>query len=334
LRGAVTFWLGLVPSAAFVVIWGPPANPQTMPAPLALERTIPLAGVKGRIDHMTVDLTHQKLFVAALGNGTVEAIDLAKGEVVGHLIGLSEPQGLAYLPGRDELVVATGDGSVSFYRAADLTLVGRIKLGDDADNVRVDPANGHVLVGYGVGALAVVDPASRKVIATLPLPAHPESFRIDAQRRRVFVNLPGAGQIAIGDLATMKVTASRKAAHAANYPMIYDPAANTVTVVYRLPSRLVTTEADTGRVIQDVAVCGDADDVFQDAKRRRLYVSCGSGELDVLEGPAGAYRKLVSVKTRPGARTSFFAPELDRLFVAVRSDDGKDAAILVFRPEG
>jgi DNA-binding beta-propeller fold protein YncE len=313
---------------------GPPARSQTATAPLTLERPIPLAGVKGRIDHMAVDLVHQRLFVAALGNGTVEVVDLPKGRVTARITGLSEPQGLAYLPDQNELVVATGDGFVRFYRAADLGLITQLKLGDDADNIRINPANGHALVGYGVGALADIDPATHKVVATLPLPAHPESFRIDPARHRAFINLPGAGQIAVGDLTGMKVTASRKAAHAANYPMVYDSVANTVTVVYRLPPRLVTTEADTGRVVQDVAVCGDADDVFQDAKRQRLYVSCGSGDLVVLEGPAGAYRKLASIKTRPGARTSYFAPELDRLFVAARADGGKEAAILVFRPEG
>src|SRR5512132_3747987 len=48
--------------------------------PLLLERRIPLADVSGRIDHMAVDLRRQRLFVAELGNGTIDVIDLTTGK--------------------------------------------------------------------------------------------------------------------------------------------------------------------------------------------------------------------------------------------------------------
>ena len=48
--------------------------------PLVLERTIPLPGVSGRIDHMAVDLRRGRLFVAELGNGTIDVVDLAEGK--------------------------------------------------------------------------------------------------------------------------------------------------------------------------------------------------------------------------------------------------------------
>ena len=90
--------------------------------PLALERTIPLHGVKGRIDHMAVDIAHHKVFVAELGNGSIEALDWLTGRSLGRITGLKSPQGLAYLPARNELVVASGDdGTVRFYQADDLT---------------------------------------------------------------------------------------------------------------------------------------------------------------------------------------------------------------------
>ena len=302
------------------------------PATLVLERTVELPGITGRIDHLAVDLVHRRLFVAALGNGSVEAVDLDKGQVTARAMGLNEPQGVGYLPARDELVVASGDGTVRFYRGADLSPTGSLKVGDDADNVRIDPCSGLVIVGYGGGALASIDPASRKVVSTLPLSAHPESFRLDPAHHRVFVNLPGAGQLAVGDLATGKVVATRKAAHAAGYPMLFDAAANAVAVVYRLPARLVMSDADSGAVTQDIDVCSDSDDLFLDAKRRRIYVSCGAGAVDVLEAGQGGYHRIERVRTRSGARTSLFVPELDRLYVAARAADGKPAAILVFRP--
>ena len=51
-------------------------------APRPPERTIPLPNVKGRIDHFTIDLLNERLFVCALGNDSVEVIDLRNGERV------------------------------------------------------------------------------------------------------------------------------------------------------------------------------------------------------------------------------------------------------------
>lgn len=308
-----------------------PAAQSQAPA-LVLEQTIDLPNVKGRIDHLAFDPQHKRLFVAELENGTIEAVDLAQGRTAGRISGLGEPQGLAYLTANDELAAAAGDGVVRFYAGADLKPVGEIKLGSDADNVRVDPANGDVVVGYGSGALAVIDPAAKKVIRTIALPAHPESFRIDAEHRLAFVNLPGASKIGVVNLDAETLTATRPAAHMANYPLLLDAASGLLAAVYRLPARLVLTDADSGAVRQDLSTCGDSDDLFLDAKRHRIYVSCGSGDLDIFEASAAGYVPTGHIKTRSGARTSLFVPELDRLYVAARANGGKPAAILVYRP--
>jgi hypothetical protein len=247
--------------------------------------------------------------------------------------GLSEPQGLAYLPAVDQLAVASGDGVVRFYRGSDLAPAGEVKVGADADNLRVDGA-GRLVVGYGDGALAVIEPSDRRIVSTAQLDAHPEGFRLDLERGRAFVNLPGRGALATVDLASGRVLRSDRAAYAAAYPLQYDKASNRVSVVYRVPARLVVTDADTGKRLQDVSVCGDADDLFVDSRRLRVYVSCGSGAVDVFEASDPRYRRLARIKTRKGARTSLFVPELDRLFVAARAGGGQPAAILEFSPRG
>ncbi|HEY2658362.1 MAG TPA: hypothetical protein VGI79_01475 [Caulobacteraceae bacterium] len=299
-------------------------------APLILERTIPLKGVGGRIDHLVVDAAHQRLFVAELGNGSVEALDLARGASLGRISGLKEPQGLAYLPERNELVVASGgDGMVRFYRADDLSLAGSLALGDDADNVRVDPRSGRLIIGYGSGALAVIDPASRAVVARIAMPAHPESFRLNGDR--VWVNVPDARRIVVADLQTGRIAASWPARHGFNFPMALDAPSHILAIVFRLPARLQMLAADTGATRADVATCGDADDVFFDSKRPRLYVICGAGAVDVVDTVHVA--RMARIVTRSGARTGLFSAELDRLFIAARaSSTGGDAALLVYRP--
>ena len=304
--------------------------------PLVLERTIPLPDVSGRIDHMAADLRRGRLFVAELGNGSVDTVDLASGRVIHHVTGLKEPQGVGYDPATDLLAVASaGDGSVRLFRGEDLQPAGTIALGEDADNVRLDPRSGHLVVGYGSGGLATLDPRRQAVVGTVKLPAHPEGFQLDLDAGRAYVNVPDAGQVAVVDLRAGKLVAGWRVPDGlqANFPMALDAAAGLLATVFRSPARLVLLDTRTGAVTTTLPTCADADDVFIDPRRRRLYVSCGEGAVDVVQQDPAGDRLLARIRTRSGARTSLFVPELDRLFVAARAGVlGTDAALLVFRP--
>ena len=165
---------GVTMLAALVGLLFPAASRAEDPAPLVLEAKIPLGDVSGRIDHLSVDMKRQRLFVAELGNNSLGVVDLAAGKVLRAIAGLKEPQGVAYVDFADSIYVANaGDGSVRVLGGDDLASIGRIELGDDADNVRVDAQHSRVLVGYGKGALAVIDPATRTKVADIRLKGHP-----------------------------------------------------------------------------------------------------------------------------------------------------------------
>jgi hypothetical protein len=119
--------------------------------------------------------------------------------------------------------------------------------------------------------------------------------------------------------------------HGGNFPMALDRDDARVFAVFRSPSRLAAFSYEKGAVVAEVDVCGDADDVFMDAKRKRLYVSCGAGFVDVFRVEATALRRLAHLASADGARTSLFVPEFDRLYVAVRARAGQSAAIWVYR---
>jgi YVTN family beta-propeller protein len=301
---------------------------------LELEGKIPLGKVSGRIDHFAVDLEHRRLFVAELGNDSVGVIDLKTRRLARTLTGLREPQGVGYEPTTDTLYVANArDGSVHLFQGADLVPAGSIALGDDADNIRVDTRSNRVFIGYGSGALAVVDPSSRKKIGDIALKAHPESFRLDPSHGRIFVNVPDAAEIAVVDIASGRQIGGWPTHDArANFPMAFDSETRQVLVAFRRPARLMAFGADDGSVRANLDLCDDADDVFVDARRRRVYVSCGEGVVDIFEQRTGKYLRVGHVATASGARTSLFVPELDRLFVAVRATFRQPGAIWVFRP--
>ncbi len=315
------------------LMWPATLLAQTTGAPLVLEAKIPLGEVSGRIDHLGIDVKRQRLFVAELGNNSLGVVDLAAGKVLRRIAGLREPQGVAYAPFADSIYVANaGDGSVRVLRGEDLAVVGRVELGDDADNVRVDAQRSRVLIGYGKGALAVIDPASRIKTADLRLKGHPEGFQIDETGTQVFVNVPDARDIEVVDLATKASRSLPMEGLRSNFPMAIDHDAHRVLVVFRSPATLMALSSQDGRVAAKLETCGDADDVFVDAKRRRVYVSCGEGVIDVFEQREAGYGRLARVPTVSGARTSLFVPELDRLYVAARAQQNEPAAIWVVRP--
>jgi YVTN family beta-propeller protein len=315
------------------LMWPATLLAQTVGAPLVLEAKIPLGQVSGRIDHLGFDPKRQRLFVAELGNNSVDVVDVAAGKVLYRITGLSEPQGVAYVPFADSVFVANaGDGSVRVLRGDDLTPIGRIELGDDADNVRVDTSRKQVLVGYGKGALAVIDPVSLSKTADIRLKAHPEGFQIDETGTEVFVNVPGAHEIVVADLATGSTQSLPTQGAGSNFPMAIDGEGHRVVAVFRSPPTLMAVASQDGHVVAKAETCGDADDVFVDRKRRHVYVSCGEGVVDVLEPGEAGYRRVARVPTVSGARTSLFVPALDRLFVAVRAASHEPAAIWVFRP--
>jgi DNA-binding beta-propeller fold protein YncE len=330
LRNSVTPFLA---AAAIAIAVGLASAETLSTRPLELETKILLGDVRGRIDHMAIDLARRRLFVAELGNNTVGVVDLNERKVVHVLPGLKEPQGVAYVASSDTLVIANaGDGSVLLLRGADYGAAGRIDLGDDADNVRVDAASNRVLVGYGSGAIAIIDPAGKGKIADIALKGHPESFQLARSARRIFANVPRAREIAVIDLAAGKQTASWPINNDSNFPMALDEATGRVLVVLRSPPQLRVFSMQDGRAIATAETCGDADDLFVDARRHRVYISCGDGYLDVLDIEGESYRRVARIRTASGARTSLFVPELDRLFVAARANPGEAAGVWVFRP--
>ena len=168
-------------------------------SPLQQVGVIPLLGVRGRIDHLSIDVKNGRLFVAALGNNTVEVVDLKSAKRVDSIAGLSEPQGVLYVPSVNRVYVANGgDGSLRIFDGSSFRLLKTIGYGDDADNIRYGADHNRVYVGYGGGALGAIDQDGAKT-GDIRLDAHPESFEIETNGSRIFVNLPGSRKIAVID---------------------------------------------------------------------------------------------------------------------------------------
>ena len=325
LRSIVLFFTCLFSACSLCLAQQPPGS-------LRLEREIPLPGVEGRIDHLSADVAGQRVFVAALGNGTVEIVDVAQGKRTAEIKGLKEPQGVAYVPSNGAVYVAGGgDGTVRSFDSHTLKPLHDVTLGADADNLRYDAAHNQLLAGYGSGAIAVLglDLARR---ANFALPVHPESFQLAADGQHIFVNLPNNQSIASIDLNSQLVNAAwTHPSPTGNFSMALDKTIHRLFIPFRKPARLLVVNADTGGITAWLPTVGDADDVFVDEALRMIYVIGGEGFVDVLyvrEHDAMVSR--AKVPTAPGARTGLYVPEWNKLLVAAPRQGTSEARLLVF----
>jgi DNA-binding beta-propeller fold protein YncE len=305
-------------------------------APLKLEQTIALPGVEGRIDHLTYDPVGERLFVCALGNNSLEVLDLRKGQRVRSITGLGAPQGIAYIPEFNRLFVANDkDGICKIYDAKSFQMVRELDLKDDADNVRYDEATKRIYVGFGSGGIAVVNAPDGKQIGSIKLTAHPEAFELEKRGKRIFVNVPNSRHVAVIDRDKGEVVATWKTDLAfGNFPMTLDEANHRLFVGCRLPAKLVVLNTQSGEVVAKIDISGDPDDVFYDGKRHGIYAICGAGKIDIIEQTdANNYKALTKSDTAEGARTGLFVPERDILFVAVPHRGSQQAEIRAYRVE-
>jgi hypothetical protein len=312
--------------------------------PLKLAQKIPMPNVKGRLDHFGLDLAGKRLFVAALGDdqNTVEVIDLKAGKWIASIPGQSKPQGLFYSSDFKKLFVANGtDGTCKIFGGDTFKFIGSLQLGTDADHVGYDPATKYLYVGFGdakSGGLAIIDTRNNKHIGDIKTDARAGGIKIEKSRPRTFVTLTGATNLGVVDLKKREQIAAWPTGVAGNVALTLDESHRRLFDGVREPATLIVMDTDSGKEITRLEGVAGIDDLWYDSAHNRVYASGGRG-FDVgyvytyQQKDADHYQLLAKVPTSAGAGTSFWSPELNRLYVAAPASDKEEAAILIFEPQ-
>ena len=324
---------------AMVLVLAGSATGQETPY-LSLKARIPLPNVKGRIDHFAVDVKGQRLFMAGVGNHTLEVIDLQSNKRVRTIADLAEPQGVYYDAATNRLYVACGlDGVTKIYDGTTFEPVGSVKFPDDADNIRYDARSQSVIVGYagakalrkrieGTGRLGFIDSSTGKQTREIVIDAHPESFRLEEKGNRLFVNVPDKDEIEVLDVDKGTILARWPVSAKNNFPMSFDEADHRLFVGTWTPPRLLVFDTETGKEVAALElgekgvvnkdIVGITDDLFYDATRKRVYVLNALGSIDVFQQKDPDHYELVAnVSTPLNTKTGLFVPEWGKLFVGV-----------------
>lgn len=308
---------------------------------LQVAKIVSLPGVKGRIDHLDINLKKQIVYIAALESNAVEVVDINNGKVLDNITGLDEPQGIAYLPKNQEIFIANGgNGDCYFYNANTFDKVATVKLKSDADDVHYDSSDKKIYVGYGRGGIAIIDAETHKQTGDIKLPCHPEGFQIDTKNDLLYVNLPSSDLISIVDLKKLKLIRNLSENYrSGNFPMALDSSGDRLFIGYRHPGKLVVMNAKSGHRIWVNDLTNDSDDLFYDEASKRVYVSCGGGYtnlgyINIFQSEGGdKYRQIASIPTTNGARTSLLVPQLNLFLVAEPSVHSHEAELMVYKTQ-
>jgi DNA-binding beta-propeller fold protein YncE len=299
---------------------------------LTLISKIILPKVSGRIDHIAYDSANHLAFIAALGNNTVEVVNINSKQVVHTITGLHEPQGIIYISSIKKLVVANGgNGDCVFFDATTYTQPGIVHFKNDADNIRYDAVSHLLYIGYGNGDIAVIDANAMKLVYDIALDGHPESFQISRKQNHIYINVPDANEIEVAELSIKKIIAKWKNTGASsNFPMALDEENNHLFIGCRSPATLRMISTETGKDLSDVSCSGDADDVFYNASDSLVFVSADKGFIDVFRTNEKKLTQINHIKTSSGARTSLLLASEKKFLLAVPAHAGNPAALWIY----
>jgi DNA-binding beta-propeller fold protein YncE len=311
-------------------------------SPLLLTAQIPLPGVRGRFDHFTFDPAEPgRVFISALGNNSVEVLNLVEGLEIHRISNIPDPQGIAFAVGLNKLFVGSRQGKLYIYDGKTYDLITSIDYQADVDNLRYDAATKRVYAGYGDGdtaAIGMVDATTnQRVEETYKTGAHPESYQLERSSSKMYANVPDLKRIDAIDRASKKITWwPIPEGNDENFPMALDEADHRLFIVTRTPPRLMVFDTNAGKMVASLPCVGDVDDLYYDANHKRVYIPGGQGYIDVFQQKdADHYQHLAKVPSAIGARTAGYAAKLgkkgqDRFFLAVPIAPGREASVWVY----
>ena len=306
--------------------------------PLQLYEQAPLPPIAGRIDHFTADAKRRRVIFSALGNHSVEVFDAFTATII-HSIkeGLDEPQAVLFIDELDKLwVTNAGNGKVMIYTGADYKLEKTIEVGADPDNLRYHAPTKTVIVGYGEGKVAgfaTFNAATgERVGKDVMIDAHPESFQIEEQGSKIFVNIPtGGGVVESVDRKTGAIDKWPLKGVRGNYAMALNEADHRVFVCTRKIPMFLAFNTESGQEVARLPSTGSCDDVYYDARRKRVYVLGAEGFISVFQqNTPDQYELLANVPSQIGARTGFLFVQRDRLYIGVPARGNEPAQIWTY----
>jgi DNA-binding beta-propeller fold protein YncE len=222
---------------------------------LRFVQAIPLPNVKGRLDHMDVDVADKRLFVAGLENGSVEVVDLKSGQWIKSLPGFRKPQGIAYVKALNKLFVASGDdGKLRAFHGDTFELLDSINLGTGPNRVTWDPRKKLLYVGYDApdagkdhGEVGIIDGKTDNHLGDIKVDAHPAEILLNKSGKTLYVFLPTIGKVQVVDTKKRQVVSTWTVSNKRPGDAALDDVRHRLLIGTRTPPEMVAMNSESDR---------------------------------------------------------------------------------------
>ena len=327
---------------ATVAVGLAPAARSAEPVKLVAKYSMP-ADVKGRFDHLGVDVHGQRLFLTAETAHQVLVFDLGTGKFIRAISGIDIPHAIFYRDDLDRIYITDGGaGELKIYDGKTYKLLGAAKLKVDADSIGYDPATHYLYIDNGGGdahetfsMLSVVDTTSGEKVADIKIDGDTlEAMALESSTPKLYVNNPAKNQVDVLNRETRALITSWPVTMGKrNVAMALDEASHRLFVACR-SGALVVIDTGTGKELQSLPIAKGVDDLVFHAARKRLYAFCSAGELDVYQQTdPDHYTSLGQIQTAPGAKNAVFVESLHRLFTTVPPQGGSPGQVYIYEIE-
>lgn len=328
--------------AAFFVSVVPYCAPAAQPLMLAQKFPMP-ATVKGRFDHLGVDLRGNRLFLAAESAHEVLVFNLRSGKFLRAITGVGIPHAIFCREDLNRIYITDGGaGELKIYNGKDYNLLKSVKLKVDADSIGYDPATHYLYIDNGGGdanqtfsMFSMVDTTSGEKVADIKVDGDTlEAMALAKSTPLIYVNNRAKNQVAVIHRQTHALVASWPVTLAqANVAMALDEAAHRLFVACR-SGAIVVFNTETGKEVQSLPIAKGVDDLIFDPATKRIYAACGSGggSVDIYqEKDANHYQRLGQIPSAPGGKNEVLVPQLKRLYVTIPPREAAVGEVYVYR---
>ena len=312
--------------AAFLLSVQLAAAQTAAPLKLAAKYDMPTS-VKGRFDHLGIDIGGNRLFVVGEEAQQVLVFDLATGKFI-RAIKVDHPHAVLYREDLNRIYITDeGKGVLNIYDGKTYDPLKTVPLKVDADSIGYDPATHLLYVDNGgdnaheaFTMLSVVDTTAGTKLADIKIDGDTlEAMALEKSGDRLFLNNPAKNEVEVIDRKTNKLATSWPVKLGkGNATMALDESGHRLFVGCR-SGAVVVFDSVTGKELQSLPVGRGVDDLMFDSASKRIYAtSGGAGVVNVYkETDPDHYQSLGNVPSGDGAKTGLLVPQLSRLFVPV-----------------
>ncbi|HTC61361.1 MAG TPA: YncE family protein [Candidatus Saccharimonadales bacterium] len=310
------------------------------PLKLATKYEMP-AMVKGRFDHLGIDMGGNRLFVVGEESQQVLVFDLATGKYI-RSISVDHPHAVLYREDLQRIYITDeGKGVLNIYDGKTYSLLNSVALKVDTDSIGYDPATHYLYIDNGgdnahemFTMLSVVDTTAGTKLADIKVDGDTlEAMSLEKSGDRLFLNNPAKNEVEVIDRKTNKIaTVWPVKLGKGNATMALDEPAHRLFVGCR-SGAIVVFDTQTGKELQALTVGRGVDDLMFDPSSKRIYAtSGGTGAVNVYkETDPDHYQSLGNVPSGPGAKTGLLVSQMSRLFVAVPPRGASPGEVYVYQ---